>query len=828
MKRFRFAALGALAALSACSHTRDWPRIPPAVPADVTIEARVDSILAAMTLEEKVGQIIQPDIRRVSADDVRRYHIGSVLNGGGGFPNDDKYASIGEWLALADSMYVASTDTSDGGVRVPIIWGVDAVHGHNNVIGATLFPHNVGLGATNDPALLRRIGEITAREILVTGHDWNFGPTVAVARDGRWGRAYESYSEDASIVAAYADQLVRGLQGDPGSAAFLDDDHVIATAKHFLADGGTDRGIDQGDAILSARELREVHGAGYLTAIAAGVQTIMPSFSSWNGVKMHANRELLTDLLKERIGFDGILVGDWNAHGQIPGCTNASCPTSVNAGLDIYMVPDDWKALYENTLAQARAGQIPAGRLDDAVRRILRVKARAGVLDRVRPSERKYAGDRSVLGAPEHRAVAREAVRKSLVLLKNDGNILPLTPGARVLVTGDGADDIGKQAGGWTLTWQGTGNTNADFPGATSIWDGIRQAVEAAGGTAVLSPDGSFEAGPRPDVAVVVYGEDPYAEFQGDRQTVDYVSEPTELERLRTLRAAGIPVVSIFITGRPLWVNPELNASDAFVVAWLPGSEGAGVADVMFADRTGSVRHDFGGRLSFSWPRDPEQAKLNAGDQPYAPLFPLGYGLTYADTVTLPQLPEQHGLLADARGRTVYFDGGPIAPWRLWLQGGDGEVVTASTRRAESRGGEVAIEAVDREVQEDARRVRWSGAGVGRVWLGAVSGIDLSREANGAMAVAFDLRLDTRPTGPATFRMASEGFVDAKLDIAPLIAGLPLGEWTTVRIPLACLTNSALDLRGVTTPWGLESEHPLTLTFTNVRLAETGGAARCP
>ncbi len=622
-------------------HPEIWPQVRSPVAKDPEVERRVSAILEGMSVEEKVGQLIQAEILHVTPEDIRDYHLGSVLNGGNGGPGGDEYAPAAEWLKLADTFWAASMDAADGKQAIPILWGLDAVHGHTNVVGATIFPHNIGLGATRNPELVRRIGEVTAREIAVTGQDWDFSPTVAVARDDRWGRAYESYSEDPEIVAAYAGEMVRGLQGDPGTAEFLDPSRVLATAKHFLGDGGTHGGKDQGDNLSSEEELRDVHGAGYVSAFEAGVQTVMASYNSWHGRKLHGYGELLTGVLKGRMGFDGFVVGDWNGHAQVAGCSNDSCAAAINAGVDMFMVPEDWKALYENTLAQARAGEIAAARLDDAVRRILRVKVRAGLFERGKPSSRPLAGKFELLGAPEHRAVARQAVRESLVLLKNNAGLLPLAPGQSILVAGDGADDVGKQSGGWTITWQGTGNERSDFPGATSIWEGIRHAVAAGGGTAVLSVDGRWEE--KPDVAIVVYGEDPYAEFEGDRQTLDY--EPAEdLELLRRLRGEGIPVVSVFLSGRPLWVNPEINASDAFVAAWLPGSEGAGVADVLLRAADGSVRHDFQGRLSFSWPRLADGAPLNRNDPDYAPLFAYGHGLSCEDSVQLAELSEDDGI----------------------------------------------------------------------------------------------------------------------------------------------------------------------------------------
>jgi beta-glucosidase len=564
----------------------DWPSITSTVAVDSALEAHVASLLSQMTLEQKVGQMVQAEIQNVTPSDVRRYHLGSVLNGGGSYPDGSRAASVAAWVALADAFYDASMDTSTNGIAIPIIWGADAVHGHNNVRGATLFPHNIGLGATRDPDLIQRIGEVTALEIAATGIDWNFAPTVAVVRDDRWGRTYEGYSEDPEVVRQYADRMVMGLQGSTSTADFLDASRVVATAKHYIGDGGTDGGIDQGDNSSTEQQLLDIHAQGYLSALEAGVQTVMATFNSWRGQKVHGSRYLLTEVLKQRLGFDGFVIGDWNAHGQLPGCTNESCPETINAGVDMIMVPQDWKAFFENTLQQVRAGEIAESRIDDAVRRILRVKARAGLFTAGRPSSRPFAGNASLVGASDHRHVAREAVRQSLVLLKNTGGLLPLRRNVKVLVAGDGADNIAKQSGGWSVTWQGTEVTNDDFPAATSIFSGVEAAVSAGGGRATLSVDGSFDE--RPDAAVVVFGENPYAEFEGDLESLSFSalnSQPLAL--LRRLKAQNIPVVSVFLSGRPLWVNPELNASTAFVAAWLPGSEGGGVADVLFRDNQG-------------------------------------------------------------------------------------------------------------------------------------------------------------------------------------------------------------------------------------------------
>jgi beta-glucosidase len=451
------------------------------------MEARIAALIKRMTLEEKVGQILQADLSAVTPEDVHRYHLGSVLNGGNAGPGGNDYAPAPEWLKLADAFYDASVDKRDGGVAIPVMWGTDAVHGHSNIVGATLFPHNSGLGATHDPALLQKIAAVTATEVRVTGIDWTFAPTITVPQDTRWGRAFEGYSEDPALVASYARPFIEGLQGKPNAGPLLAGPHVIATAKHFLADGGTFEGRDQGDAVVDEATLIKVHALPYVSAIDAGVLSVMASFSSWHGVKMTGNKSLLTDVLKKRMGFAGLVVSDWNAHGQVAGCSNASCPQAVNAGIDLLMAPDSWKPLYHSLIAQVRDGTVPMARLDEAVGAVLRVKMRAGLFEAGRPSSRPYAGQFDLLGSAQHRAVARQAVQESLVLLKNDKGLLPLSPKARILVAGDGADDIARQSGGWTLSWQGTGLDPKLFPGATTLWQGIAAAAKAAGGQATLS-----------------------------------------------------------------------------------------------------------------------------------------------------------------------------------------------------------------------------------------------------------------------------------------------------------------------------------------------------
>ena len=602
-----------------------WPSVISAVEPDTSIDKRVAELLARMSLEEKVGQIVQAEIQQVRSRDLRNYHLGSVLSGGGSWPGRRAMAPPLEWRELSDAFYEASVDTSNGRVGIPLLWGTDAVHGMSNLVGATLFPHNIGLGAANNEALMERIGEITAKETAAAGIDWTFAPTVAVARDDRWGRTYESYSEDPRIVAALGAALVRGLQGADALTRFSVG-RVLATAKHFIGDGGTVNGRDQGDTFVDERTLREMHAAGYVATLTEGVQTVMASFSSWRGFKLHGNKYLLTTVLKGRMGFDGFVVGDWNGHGQLPGCADDSCPAAINAGVDMIMVPDDWRAFIRNTLLQVKDGQIPESRINEAVTRVLRVKLRLGLFEpggRERPSV-------EWIGHPEHRRVARQAARESIVLLKAEDGILPIRGDAQVLVAGDGADDFSKATGGWTITWQGRDNTRERYRGATSILEGVQAAVRAGGGTVIHDPraKGQVEA----DVAIVVFGESPYAEYEGDREHLvfeNHFPEPREI--LERLEQRGIPAVSVFLSGRPMVVHRELELSSAFVAAWLPGSEGGALADLLIGDAGGAPRFEFKGRLSFSWPANASQVRLNRDDDIYVPLYPMGYGLTYAE-----------------------------------------------------------------------------------------------------------------------------------------------------------------------------------------------------
>ena len=778
-----------------------WSTIDP-LPLDPEIEAQIDEILPKLTLEQKVGQVIQGDTGSLTPEDVKKYRLGSVLSGGNSAPGPLPYAETKAWLEMADKYYNASIDDEDVEIAIPIIWGIDAVHGHANLKGSIIFPHNIGLGAMNNPDLIEQIASITAHELTVSGHDWTFAPTLAVPQDLRWGRSYEGFSENPDLVKSYGDRIVIGLQGEFGSENFMGDGRVISSAKHFLADGATENGVDQGDALITEKELSKVHAAGYYSSIPAGVQTVMASFSSWQGRKLHGDKELLTDVLKGKMGFNGFVVGDWNGHGQVPGCINTDCPQSLNAGLDMYMAPDSWKGLYESTLQHVKDGTIAMERLDDAVRRILRVKLLSGIFQKGAPSTRANAGNENLLALPEHKDVARQAVRESLVLLKNNNQLLPIDPSKTILVVGDGASSISKASGGWTLSWQGTGHSNDKFPNGESILEGIEKTVNDAGGKLIFSKDGDTTI--KADVVIAVYGEDPYAEFQGDRENLAFIPNGFDTNKLSTYKENGIPIVSVFLSGRPMWANTEINNSDSFIAAWLPGSEGGGVSDMLFKT---DPSFDFTGRLSFTWPASAVVSKNNN-----QALFEIGYGLSYTSTDQIDFLSENSGLENSEIASTgEYFNKGDVvAPWDIWLISGKLEKQIASFP---SSVGGLIISKTDHMAQEDALRINWTKSDGDYFRISSVKPNDLTRQSNGAMKLAFNAKSFTGSDSTLQIGQCDDSFnCDKTLEIKIS------DEWQEYLIPLSNFEELGIDMSKIISSILIKAEVGIDIGLGNVRL----------
>ncbi|MBN1695399.1 glycoside hydrolase family 3 C-terminal domain-containing protein [candidate division WOR-3 bacterium] len=567
-----------------------------------TVEERVEDLLGRMTIEEKVGQMIQGERRSDNVlNNISTYYLGSILSGGGSSPYPNTSES---WADMYDSLQGRAMSTRLG---IPIIYGIDAVHGHNNAYGAVIFPHNIGLGCTRDSILAEETGKITAMEVSATGLNWTFSPCIAVARNERWGRTYESFGETPELTAMMGSAIVRGLQGD----TIARNSSIVACAKHYVADGGTTDGIDRGNAEIDEETLRAIHLPGYIKAIENNVGSIMISFSSWNGVRCHGNAYLIDTVLKQELGFEGFVISDWDGIAQLGGSYADNIETAINAGIDMAMTPFDYINFYNTLIDLVEEGNVDTNRINNAVRRILRTKFKMGLF------ERPYA-DRSLLdsiGTEAHRAVAREAVRKSLVLLKKKDGILPLSKeDINIFLAGEHADNLGYQCGGWTIYWQGY---SGDITVGTTIWEAIQEAAPGADFT--YSREGS-SIDTTADVAVVAIGETPYAEGSGDRY--DLSLPVSQINLIRNIKNAGLPVVVILISGRPLIIESIIPYSDAIIAAWLPGTEGQGITDVLFDDYNPS------GLLSHSWPAEMEDIPINFGDAIYEPLFEYGYGIT--------------------------------------------------------------------------------------------------------------------------------------------------------------------------------------------------------
>ncbi|HLN52575.1 MAG TPA: glycoside hydrolase family 3 N-terminal domain-containing protein [Lentimicrobium sp.] len=589
-----------------------------------SVETRVEDLLQQMTLDEKIGQMVQAERQAFSdINDIKSYFIGSMLSGGGSAPAPNTAIA---WADMYDSFQQQAMATR---LHIPLIYGVDAVHGHNNVKDAVIFPHNIGLGCTRNPELVKQAAQITAKEIMGTGLNWTFAPCIAVTRDERWGRTYEGFGETTDLVSMMGVASIKGFQGDSLSGK----GSILACAKHYIGDGGTTNGDDQGNTQVDEETLRQLYLPAYIDAVNAGVGTVMASYSSWNGAKMHGHKYLLTDVLKSELGFDGFVVSDWAGIDQLPGDYAAKVEASVNAGIDMVMLPYNYKEFILTVKSLVSQNKISLSRIDDAVSRILRIKFRAGLFEHPY-SDRTYTNQ---TGSDAHRQVGRQCVRESIVLLKKKDNILPLLKdGMKIHVAGKNADNMGNQCGGWSISWQGS---SGNITSGTTVLEAIQNAVNTSAVTYSLDGSGVGNA----DIAIAVIGETPYAEGQGDRDDLGFAKE--DIETVRRLKDAGIPVIVIVISGRPMILNPIIPFSDAILAAWLPGTEGSGIADILFGDFQPS------GVLSNSWPADMASVPLNFGDSGYNPLFPYGFGISSLANLPAGSAPSLYSAIISEDGK---------------------------------------------------------------------------------------------------------------------------------------------------------------------------------
>ena len=761
--------------ISLLSAQADWSRLNVCEYKNFDNDYLIEQLIKAMTIEDKVGQVIQGDLDFVSPADVKKYKLGSVLNGGNTSPNGDKYSSAEDWKALSKDFYEASPIFK--GIRVPVLWGTDAVHGHNNVIGATLFPHNIGLGASHNEELIKSIGEAIALEVLSTGVAWTFAPTVAVPQDDRWGRTYEGFSEDPILVSKLGKAFVLGLQGEGDT--LLDKNHVIATAKHFMGDGGTLNGVDQGNTIISEIGLRQLHGYPYFDALDACTQTVMASFNSWNGQKLHGYKELLTDVLKKDMQFDGFVVGDWNGHGQVDGCSNSKCAQSFNAGVDMFMVPENWKELMLNTIQQVKSGEISETRLDEAVRSILKVKSRLGLFDGRVPHEFKD----NFLGHPKHIALARQAVRESLVLLKNNNKFLPIDPRQHVGVIGNAANKISSQTGGWTITWQGRENLNEDFINTKTIYQALQEMILLSKGTIEFSENGKFEK--NPDVVIGVFGEEPYAEMLGDLKDISFSpTDPKFLSLLESIDAQGIPILSIFLSGRPLVINKYINASDAFIAAWLPGTAVEGIADVIFK-KNNKINYDFSGKLSYSWPKSSDQAVLNYSDIEYDPLFPYGFGLTYESNFQLEKI-QIDDVVSNFDLINIFLGTASIPAREFIVLNKDPQFVLRDNYSSNDQS--IRITRFDYQRQDDAKNIIFSENKLLKTFgISAELPINLSGMNSPFYEITMRVNTLSNPSLYFSVGCGDDCVGSIALDTKSMT------NWSTINVPISCLEKDGLD-----------------------------------
>ena len=764
----------------------------------------VNNLMKTMSIEEKVGQVIQADLDFIEPSDLRDYPIGSVLNGGNTSPRGKLRSSPAEWKSLAQEFYEESKKT---GASIPVLWGTDAVHGHSNVFGATIFPHNIGIGAAANPQLVEDIGAAVAEEVLATGLFWTFAPTVTIPQNFRWGRTYEGYSEDPMLVSKLGSAFIEGLQGT--EKEFLSDAKILGTAKHFLGDGGTYLGIDQGDTRANEENMRVIHGEPYFASLNSCVRVVMASFNSWNGSKVHGNKYLLTEVLKEKMNFTGFVVGDWNGHQQVPGCNTGSCPESFNAGVDMFMVPENWKALYKNTVKQVKDGEISIERLDDAVKRILTVKQQLGMFEGRVPNQTKY----SEVGLQKNREIARRAVRESLVLIKNNNAVLPIKDQQKILVIGDSADSLKIQTGGWTLDWQGANNTNSDFPGSVTFLQALKEYENLE--ITHKNSLSNLDLNKNYDLVIVAYGEEPYAEGIGDRKNLFYRDSKT-LNTLKRLKRNGNKVVSIFFTGRPLWTNEFINLSDAFVVAWLPGTESRGMTDVLVANEDGSVNYDFQGKLPFSWPSDPNQSTIAFYDPASDAEFDYGYGLTYKSPKALASLDESFEKSDDYGDLVEIFSGKFNNPFEGFIQENNSPQIKLSSTNNTTQNDIVQIDFIDVDKQDDTLRVTFNADGnLNSFHILTTEVVGLEDFQSGFLN--FNARV-VESSG-AIFLAATCGFgCMGSIDVTSLL--VKSKSFDGYSVPLKCLTDKGLDLSKTISPMILFGPADLTIDFKNISLSK--------
>jgi len=844
----------------------DWPKITPDVRPDPSIEVKISSILEQMTLEEKIGQMIQPEMQQLTPEEAGRYKFGSALNGAGVWPNRDKFTSAKQWAEVVDEYWSAVDSSYEGRpFRIPFMWACDAVHGHNNLYGATIFPHNIGLGAARDPDLIESIGRITAKEIAASGMDWTFAPTVAVPTDRRWGRYFEGYGENPEIAYAYAGRMVRGLQNAVGLDQL--DQQVMASIKHWVGDGGTLNGIDRGVASCSEIELLNHHAMGYISALRAGAMVVMTSFSSWDhplnydhcpdeGVpynyKMHGSRYLMNDILKEKMDFQGVIITDWDGHAEVSKCTLGDARYVFNAGVDILMVEarQDWMSVYHNTVEDVIRGKITHNRIDDAVRRILRMKFHAHLWDKPRPRERSLVVAKNIAEWKEHREVARDAVRKSLVLLKNDNEILPLARSSRVLLTGSGVDNIQKQTGGWSLSWQSTDVVLNDFPHASTIAMAVKSIV--GNQNCLCDPLLDKHANTSDfDVALVVIGEDAYAEMKGDIRpwrTLEYAalkpSYESDMAIIRRLRKDKIAVVTILLSGRPLYVNEEINLSDAFVVAWLPGTESQGITDILFRTSDEKISHDFHGRLPVDWPtkkysftattclssgkyvRSADDPMLSGKDSSSA--FTYGYGLNYSQS-TNSTIHQDIRLDLD--------DSEPLPPptepesqsWQVFGEGATNNLILRVAGNGLWVGGDVSRTRPTDVLLGNLYPINYTGEndGISVLFNGRIASIyvqdcdqlpkDMRGYVEAGAELVFEIKMVSHPKKNVLLACHDGYPSQGAIDITERLLNLPLGVWSSIDVPLLKLAEAGSEFQHINTPFMLYTEGSIAFDLGRVR-----------